>query len=62
MIRPGAAALVLHMAQYYRRMGMVAEARELADPLMARAVELQPDEYDELRKLMEQLRLEARAP
>ena len=61
-IRPGAAALVLHMAQYYRRMGMVAEARELADPLMARAVELQPDEYDELRKLMEQLRLEARAP
>lgn len=56
VLRPGAASLVLHMAQLYLRMGMRDEALRLADPLLARPAELPPDDYDELRKLMLTLR------
>ena len=55
-LRPGAAATILHMAQLYESMGMVSEARQLADPLLARPSEMSPDSYDDLRRLLERLR------
>lgn len=47
---------ILHMAQLYDAKGMKSEALRLADPLLARASEMEPDAYEELRELMKKLR------
>jgi len=48
--------MILHMAEVYERRGMNAEASQLAEPLMARAAEMSPDAFDQLRRLMARLR------
>lgn len=55
-LQPSNPHMILHMAEVYERRGMVAEALQLADPLTARAAEMSPDAFEQLRRLMARLR------
>lgn len=55
-LQPENPHFILHMAQLYDLKGMKDEALRLADPLLARAAEMQPDAYEELRDLIKKLR------
>ena len=55
-LQPTNPHMILHMAEIYERRGMNAEASQLAEPLMARAAEMSPDAFEQLRRLMARLR------
>ena len=48
--------MVLHMAEVYEKQGLRPEALQLAEPLIARANEMSPDAYEDLRRLINRLR------
>lgn len=54
--RPEHPQFNLHMAQVYEKKGMKDEALRLADPLLARPGQLDPESYEELRSLIKRLR------
>ena len=54
--RPEHPQFNLHMAQVYEKKGMKDEALRLADPLLARPGQLDPESYEELRGLIKRLR------
>ncbi len=55
-LQPMSPSFILHMAELYDRRGLKQEALQLADPLMTRAAEMSPDDYEQLRRLMARLR------